>query len=160
ASFAGSGSPPNATILDSNGQDVTSHVSQGSLGGLLAVRNTILPSIQGNGTQQGSLNQLAQQIADRVNAILTAAQTSSGQPGTALFTYAGGNPSAIGQTLAVNPAITAAGLAPASVGPPLVSNGAALQLANLGTSTAPADEVNGQTILQYLSGIAAQAGQS
>ena len=160
ASFSGSGSPPDAKILDSSGQDVTSHVSQGTLGGLLALRNTILPSIQGNGTQQGSLNQLAQQIADRVNAILTAAQTTGGQPGTALFTYSAGNPSAVALTLAVNPSSTAAALAPVSVGPPVVSNGAALQLANLGNSTDPADEISGQTILQFLSGIAAQAGQS
>lgn len=160
ASFTGSGSPPNASILDSNGQDVTSHVSQGSLGGLLAVRNTILPAIQGNGTQQGSLNQLAQQVADRVNAILTAAQTSGGQPGAPLFTYSAGNPSAVAQTLALSPTITAATLAPVSVGPPVVSNGAALQLANLGNSTAPADEISGQSILQFLSGIASQAGQN
>ena len=159
ASFAGSGNPPDASILDSNGQDITSQISQGSLGGLLSVRNTILPSIQGNGTQQGALNQLAQQIADRVNTILTSAQTSGGQPGAPLFTYNPANPSDVAQTLAVDPNITAGTLAPVALGPPVVSNGAALQLANLGNSTAPADEISGQTILQFLSGMAAQAGQ-
>ncbi len=160
ASFAGSGSPPDASILDSNGQDITSQISQGSLAGLLYVRNNVLPSIQGNGTQQGSLNQLAQQIADRVNSILTSAQTTGGQPGTALFTYNAANPSGIAQSLALNPNITAATLAPVDPGPPVVSNGAALQLSNLGNSTAPADEISGQTILQFLSGIATQAGQA
>ncbi len=160
ASFAGSGNPPDASILDSNGQDITSQISQGSLGGLLAVRNSILPSIQGNGTQQGSLNQLAQQIADRVNTILTSAQTPGGQPGAPLFTYNAANPSDVAQTLALDPTITASTLAPVDPGPPVVSNGAALQLANLGNSNAPADQISGQTILQFLSGMATQAGQS
>jgi len=85
ASFSPTGSPtiPNATpdarILDASGQDITSHISQGSLGGLLNVRNTVLPSLQGDGQQQGALNQLAQQVADRVNSILTSAQTAGGQ---------------------------------------------------------------------------------
>ena len=160
STFSGSGNPPDASILDANGQDITSQISQGSLGGLLAVRNTILPSIQGNGTQQGSLNQLAQKIADRVNSILTSAQTSAGQPGAPLFAYSAANPSDVAQTLSLNPNITPATLAHANPGPPVVSNGAALELANLGNSTAAGDEISGQTILQYLSGIATQAGQN
>ncbi len=166
ASFAPTGTPtiPNATpdarILDSNGQDITSHISQGSLAGLLNVRNTVLPSLQGDGQQQGALNQLAQQVADRVNSILTSAQTSTGAAGSPLFTYNASSPAGIAQTLALDPNITANTLAPASPGPPAVANGAALQLANLGGSTAPADEISGQSILQFLSNMAAQAGQS
>jgi flagellar hook-associated protein 1 FlgK len=157
---SGSGDPPSATILDSNGQDVTSQITQGSLGGLLAVANNILPSIQGNGTQQGALNQLAQQLADSVNTILTSAQTSDGSPGTALFSYDSTSPSDVAQTLTLGADITASNLAPVNPGPPLVSNGAALELANLGNSTAPADEIDNQTILQFLSGMATQAGQN
>jgi flagellar hook-associated protein 1 FlgK len=166
ANFSGAGTPaiansvPDARILDSNGQDITSDVSQGSLGGLLAVRNTVLPSIQGNGQQQGSLNQLAQQIADRVNQILTSAQTPGGAAGQPLFSYAAAGAANVAQTLALSPTITASTLAPVDPGPPAVSNGAALQLANLGTSTNPADEISGQTILQYLGSMASQAGQS
>jgi flagellar hook-associated protein 1 len=160
ASLSGSGNPPDASVLDSNGQDITAQISQGSLGGLLAVRNAILPSIQGNGTRQGALNQLAQQIADRVNTILTSAQTPGGQPGSPLFTYNAANPSDVAQTLALDPNITATTLAPVNPGPPVVSNGAALQLANLGNSTAPADQISGQTILQFLGSVATQAGQS
>ena len=165
ASFAPSGSPtiPNATpdarILDASGQDITSHISQGSLGGLLNVRNNVLPSLQGDGQQQGALNQLAQQVADRVNQILTSAQTSDGQPGSPLFTYSSTSLAAIAQTLALDPNITAGKLAPVNPGPPPVSNGAALQLAGLGSSTNPADEISGQTILQFLSSVATQAGQ-
>ena len=166
ASFAPSASAtiPNATpdahILDSNGQDITSHISQGSLAGLLNVRNNVLPSLQGNGQQQGALNQLAQQVADRVNSVLTSAQTAAGQAGIPLFTYGAGSPAGIAQTLALNPNITAATLAPVNPGPPVVSNGAALQLAALGSSTNPADQISGQTILQFLSNTATQAGQS
>ena len=150
---------PNAQILDSNGQDVTGDISQGTLGGLLNVRNTVLPSLQGSSQQQGSLNILAQQVADRVNQILTSATTPGGQPGTALFTYSSASPVDVAATLARNPAITPAGLAPSAVGPPVVANGAALELSNLGNSTAPADEIGGQTINQFAAGIATQVGQ-
>ena len=166
ANFSGSASPsiPNATpdarILDSSGQDVTSHISQGTLGGLLSVRNTVLPSLQGNGEQQGALNQLAQQVADRVNQILTSAQTADGQAGTPLFTYNAASPAGIARTLALDPNITAGNLAPANPGPPLVSNGAALQLAGLGSSTDPTDQISGQSILEFLSNMATQAGRS
>src|SRR5579871_2250526 len=74
-SNAPAGGNPNAIadaqIQDANGQDITGQITQGSLGGLLTVRNTVLPSLQGDGQQQGALNILAQQVADRVNAILT-----------------------------------------------------------------------------------------
>jgi flagellar hook-associated protein 1 FlgK len=120
----------------------------------------VLPSLQGNGQQQGGLNQLAQQVADRVNSILTSAQTAGGQPGTPLFTYGAASPAGIAQTLALDPNITASKLAPVNAGPPVVSNGAALQLAGLGSSTNPADQISGQTILQFLSSMATQAGQS
>jgi flagellar hook-associated protein 1 FlgK len=148
---------PDAHILDANGTDITSEISQGSLGGLLSVRNTVLPSLVGDSNQQGALNQLAQQVADRVNSILTSATTPSGQPGVALFSYNASNPTAIAATLTLNPNITISSLAPADA---TGSNDAALQLSNLGNSTATADQVNGQSILQYAAGIAAQVGQS
>ncbi len=148
---------PDAHILDANGTDITSNISQGSLAGLLNVRNKVLPSLQGDSNQQGALNQLAQQVADRVNSILTSSTTPSGQPGVALFTYAASSPTAVASTLALNPNITLSTLAPANANG---SNAAALQLSNLGSSTAAGDEIGGQTILQYAAGIAAQVGQS
>jgi flagellar hook-associated protein 1 FlgK len=153
------GGIPNAQILDASGQDITGHISGGSLGGLLTVRNTVLPSLQGNGTQAGSLNQLAQQVADRVNQILTAGTTPSGQPGVALFTYNNASPVSVASTLKLNPAITASTLASVDPTNPTVGNGAALTLSNLGSSTNPADQIGGQTILQFLSNLAAQVGQ-
>jgi flagellar hook-associated protein 1 FlgK len=149
-----------AHILDSNGIDVTSQISGGNLGGLLSVRNTILPSIQGDSTQQGSLNTLAQKVADRVNQILTSSNVSSGPPavpGQALFSYSA---TSVASTLALAPGITVANLAAIDPGPPAVANGAALRLSNLGTSTAPADLINGQTILQFYGSIAQKVGQT
>jgi flagellar hook-associated protein 1 FlgK len=150
---------PDARILTADGQDVTGQVSQGALGGLLAVRNTVLPSLQGNGSQQGALNQLAQTVADRVNQILTSAKTSGGQPGSPLFAYNPASGVDVAQTLVLDPHITASLLAPALPGPPFQSNGAALQLANLGNSTKAADQIAGQTLLQFGAGLATQAGQ-
>ena len=148
---------PDAQILDSNGNDITSDISQGSLGGLLSVRNTVLPSLQGDNNQQGALNQLAQQVSDSVNSILTSATTPSGQPGVALFNYNASSPTDVAATLALNPSITISTLAPADANG---SNDAALQLSNLGDSTAPSDQINGQTIVQFAAGIATQVGQS
>jgi flagellar hook-associated protein 1 FlgK len=150
---------PNAVIQDSNGQDITANISGGSLGGLLAVRNTVLPSLQGNGTQTGALNELAQQVADRVNQVLTSATTASGQAGVPLFTYNNASPVDVASTLALSSTITASSLASVDPTQPTVGNGAALTLSNLGSSTNPADQIGGQTMLQFLSSVAAQVGQ-
>ncbi len=150
---------PDAHILDSNGNDITNQISQGTLGGLLTVRNTVLPSLQGDSNQQGSLNQLAQRVADRVNSILTAAQTTSGAPGTPLFTYNSTSPVDIASTLGVSSTATIDTLAPTDPGPPAVQNGAALTLSNLGGSSNAADEISGQTILEFAAGTATQVGQ-
>ncbi len=151
--------PAHAHVLDADGQDVTSKIAQGSLGGLLTVRNSVLPSLQGDSNQQGSLNQLAKQVADRVNQILTSAVTLGGLAGSPLFAYNASSPVIVAASLTLDPNITLAKLAPAQTGPPAVGNGAALTLSNLGNSTAPADQIAGQTILQFLSTIAAHVGQ-
>ena len=69
-----------ARILDAQGNDVTAHISQGKLAGLLDMYNNVLPSIGGNAYQQGDLNLLAQSVADRVNQILTSGHISDGPP--------------------------------------------------------------------------------
>ena len=77
-------------LVDQTGNDVTSQATQGQLGGLLQTVNQTIPQYLGNQNQLGSLNQLAQTFADRVNTILTTGQVSSGPPpvqGAALFTY-------------------------------------------------------------------------
>jgi flagellar hook-associated protein 1 FlgK len=154
---------PNATpaahILDANGQDVTANASSGTLGGLLTIRNSVLPALQGDSQQAGVLNQLAKQVADRVNQILASGNDPSGNAGTPLFTYDASSAANTARSLAINPNITANTLAALDPGPPQVANGIALSLSNLGNSTAAADTIAGKSILDFLNGQAQIVGQ-
>ena len=168
--------PPSAQILASDGTDITSTITTGQLGSLLNLTNTVLPSYMGSAYQQGSLNTLAQNFADRVNGLLESGNVSdavaagpSGTggtpavPGVALFTYATNddgtvNATNVAQSLAVNPSITASQLAPIDPGPPEVSNGIALALANMATPTNSADEIGGASFTQYYGNMASQVG--
>ena len=80
-----------------NGNDVTNQVTQGKLAGALTVINQVLPSIQGDASQTGSLNQLATSFANRVNTIL----------GVNLFTVDSTNAANAASSLQVNTAVTA-----------------------------------------------------
>jgi flagellar hook-associated protein 1 FlgK len=168
--------PPTAQILSSEGNDITSTITTGQLGSLLNLSNNVLPSYIGGAYQQGSLNILAQQFADRVNGLLTSGYVSNavaagsngtgGSPavsGVPLFTYATNddgtaNATDVAQSLAVNPDITASQLAAIDPGPPEVSNGTALALANLATPTDSADEIGGASYTQYYGNMASQVG--
>ncbi len=155
------GATPSARIVDSQGNDITGIVSQGELGGLLRIRSEVLPALAGDATQQGSLNALAKQLADRVNDILTNGQVSAGpppEPGVELFSYDPANGADVARTLSLNPAISADQLAAIDEGPPYVSNGTALQLAELRNSHDPQDTVDGMSFLEYYSSIARQVG--
>lgn len=153
---------PSAQLLSADGQDITSLVSQGSLGAALDFRNTTMAAILGNGQQQGSLNQLAQTIADRVNTLLTSGQVSSGPPavsGVALFTYNSSVPTGIAGSLAVSSNITGSQLAAISPGPPSVANGVATELASLTNPTNNADMINGFSYSQFYGNIVTDVGQ-
>ena len=168
--------PPVAQILSSSGADVTSTVTSGQLGGLLNLRNNVLPGFMGSATQPGSLNAMAQQFADTVNNILTSGNISDaiapdadgngGSPavtGIPLFVYdtnADGTPNTtdIAQSLAVNPDITASQLAAIEPGPPEVANGVPLALANLANPQSSAAEIDGMSYTQYYANMAATAG--
>lgn len=154
---------PNATpsiqILDPNGQDVTSHVVGGTLGGLLTVRNSVLPSLQGDSQQAGALNLIAKKVADRVNQLLASGNDPSGNAGLPLFTYDASSAANTARSLAINPNITANTLAALDPGPPQVANGIALSLSNLGTSTAATDTIGGQSMLDFLNGQTQIIGQ-
>jgi flagellar hook-associated protein 1 FlgK len=152
---------PDARLLTSGGTDVTALVNQGQLGALLSFRNTTLPSVIGDSSQQGSLNQLAQTVADTVNNLLEGGQISSGPPavaGQALFSYSTPNPTEAASSLALAPSITASTLAAISPGPPAVANGIATQLASL--STAQNASLNNLTATDFYSSIASGIGQS
>jgi flagellar hook-associated protein 1 FlgK len=152
-------SQPNSTgdlqLLDQAGQDVTAQATQGQLGGLLQVQNQTIPQ------SLGQVNQLAQSLADRVNTILTSGQVSAGPPpvpGTALFTYTSAATAAA--TLSVNPSITASQIATIDPGPPVSSNGVALELASINDPTNSADMIGGQSYTSFYGQIAAEAGNA
>ncbi len=150
--------PPDAHITTASGQDVTSVSTQGALAALIEFRNTTLPSITGNGTTQGSLNQLAQSLADRANTLLTSGTTAAGAPGVALFSYAAGAPTSTAQTFSVNPSLTASQLAEASAGPPAIANGTADALAQLATPQTAAGMVNGMSYTDFYASVATDIG--
>ena len=151
---------PTAHILDAQGNDITSQITSGQLGGLLDTRNRVLGGILGNSQQQGTLNQLAQGLADTVNQILQSGTVSAAPgaaKGSALFTYDSTNPATAASTLAVNPAITPDQLAP--VDSSGNANGNANALAALENATGSTGTIGGLSYLQYFGKIAAGAGQ-
>ena len=97
--------PPAATLSDAYGTDVTSCVTGGELAGILTVRNQVLPSIQGDSAQDGSLNQLAKGFADRVNTLI----------GFPLFTYNASDATNTAASLQVSSTASAAQLPTARV---------------------------------------------
>lgn len=158
AGAANPNAPPDAHIMTAAGQDVTSIVSGGQIAALLQFTNVTLPSVTGDGQQQGSLNQLAQAVADTVNGLLTSGQTSSGSAGIPLFTYNAGSPTSVAATLSVNPNITASQLAAVDPGPPSVANGIASQLAQLSSPQNSADMIDGMSYTDFYSNIASGIG--
>jgi flagellar hook-associated protein 1 FlgK len=152
-------SPPSSQILDSQGNDITSQIQGGNLGGLLDVHNNVLASLVGDGQQAGSLNQFAKAFADTVNGILqsgTVSTDSGAAQGAPLFVYDNSDPTAAAGSFALNPAITPDQLAP--VDAQGNANGNANQLASLASSTS-AGGVNGLTFADFFSGIASYVGQ-
>jgi flagellar hook-associated protein 1 FlgK len=151
-----------AHVLDAAGIDITGQLRAGKLGGLLEVRNQLLPSLIGDAYQQGDLNKLAQALADRVNQILEAGSISDGppaQPGVALFTYDAAHPTAIASSIAISSSITPDQLAAIDPGPPYVSNGVTLKLADLGSQAGGTGGVDGVGLVDFYSGMAAKVGR-
>ena len=153
--------PATATLLASDGTDITARTTDGQLGALLDMRNRVLPSYIGDAYQAGDLNRMAQAFADRVNTILTGGRISDGPPpvaGVPLFQYDGAHPTNIAQTLAVDSALTPAQLAVIDPGPPSVSNGVPLALSQMATPTDNADKIDGVSYSEFYGSMAASVG--
>ena len=150
-------SPAGAQVLDSQGNDITSQVTSGQLGGMLDSRNRVLGSMLGNAQQTGTLNQFATAIAGAVNQILesgTVSTATGASAGTALFAFASSTPTDAAATLEVNPAITASQLAPVdSAGN---SNGNANRLAAL--ENTPLTQLGGMSLTQYFGQVTSAIG--
>jgi flagellar hook-associated protein 1 FlgK len=129
------------------------------LAGLLSVRNDLLPSLAGGAHQNGDLNTLAKGLADAVNIQLAQGSTTSTPPyqaGSGLFTYDATSATTSAATLAVNPALTPNQLAPVDPGPPVVSNGNALKLAALDSTS----QINGLNFTQYFGSLVSRVGNA
>jgi flagellar hook-associated protein 1 FlgK len=152
--------PPTAHIIDSAGNDITSEITGGQLGGLLDSRNRVLASLIGDGQQAGSVNVFAKTLADTVNGILESGTVSTGQGaggGAALFSYNNEDATLAAGTFAVNSAITPDQLAPVDSSGNAAGN--AQTLANLGTTGAAQGLINGQNLVTFFAGIASAVGQ-
>ena len=153
--------PSHLSIVAADGTDITARTTSGQLGSILNLANNVLPGYLGDGSQPGSLNTLAQSFASNVNSLLTNGYQSSGPPpvaGVPLFTYDTTNATNVANSLQVSPTITANQLATISPGPPTVSNGVPLALAQLEDPTAAGDEIGGLSYTQYYAGMAANVG--
>lgn len=143
-------------ILDSQGNDITSQITSGQLGGMLSVQQQVLGPMLGDSQTPGTLDQLTSTLADAVNGILesgTVSTATGAAAGTALFTYSASDPAA---TIQLNPSITAAQLAP--VDSSGNANGNANQLAALDNS--PLSALGGMTPTQYFAQMASAVGQA
>ena len=134
-------------ILDVNGKDITSQITDGKLGATLTQRNTLLPGYAAD------LNTLAKTLADQVNLTQQAGLTPAGTPPAGdIFVY----DSVLGEagtlaTTALAPDDIAAALPTAPGG-----NGNALNLADLGR----AKTVNGLNFSEYFGTIGASFGRN
>ncbi len=72
-----------AQVIDAQGQNITSELTGGSLGGALTMRDQSIPAAS------TSLDELANQFASAMNAAQAQGYDQNGQPGAALFSVPG-----------------------------------------------------------------------
>lgn len=120
--------PDGLSSVQLNGVDVTASITGGRLGGLLQVRDTIVPGYQTR------LDELAYAVVTEVNTRHQAGFTAAGAPAGVFFTPLGGVADAA-EFMAVDPALAAdpSLVAASGTGAP-GDNGAATALANLRTT--------------------------
>ena len=139
-------STPQTTIQDSQGNDITAQLPGGALGAQIQERNTTLPGYM------SQLNNLAQDLADRVNNTLSqGVDTTGNPPATNLFSYTA--TAGVAFTLAVTPGMTGSQIAAALPGSP-GGNGNALALAQMATTP----NASGYTFTQAFGNLGQQVG--
>jgi flagellar hook-associated protein 1 FlgK len=154
---------PEAIVRDASGHDVTSLLTGGGLGGLLAVHNQDIAGLLGGASGTGSLNDLAMGLAQRVNDILSSGQVDNPAPPTAptpgrpLFVI--NSDSTAAATLTVDPSVTPDALGAIDPGPPMSANGIPSRIAALANPTDPQDKLQNQSFVDFYGGIAASAGR-
>jgi|SRR5580658_989108 len=141
-----SSTPAQMTVTDANGQNVTSEITGGQLGGYLQTYNNIVPGYE------SQLNQLAQGFANAVNTQQAAGVDSTNTAGVPLFSYNAAAPAA---TLAVAAGFTTTQIAAASAANP-GGNDNAIAMSQLQSATQPA--LTNFTFTQFYSNLATQVG--
>jgi flagellar hook-associated protein 1 FlgK len=138
----------NTDLVTASGQDITSAVTGGSLGGILQARDQDIPQVA------SALDSLAYAIGSAVNTQNQAGLDANGNPGGAIFTLPTNSAGAAATiSLATNDpnAIAAAAAGEGSSGD---SNATAL------SNLANADVVNGQTASEFYSSLLTQLGST
>jgi flagellar hook-associated protein 1 FlgK len=138
---------PNTTYHDvySQGADITSDISGGTIGGLIQARDTAIPGIL------NQLDTLTYNLETAVNTQSRAGFDANGNAGVNFFTQP---TSVAGASSTIAVAITDPNLVAASSDGTIGSNGNAVALANLQNQNV----VSGQTPLNYYSNLVFQIG--
>ena len=76
-----------------------------------------------------------------------------------MFTYDADNAANVAHTISLDPGITADQLASISPGPPLVINGAALQLSNLANPQEDQDKIDGSSFVAFYGLVSGRVGR-
>jgi flagellar hook-associated protein 1 FlgK len=92
--------PDGLATISTGGFDVTGELSGGQIGGLLHLRDDIMPAYQ------STLDQLAYDLASKVNELHTTGTDANGDPGGAFFTALAA-PAGAAAALALDPAVDA-----------------------------------------------------
>jgi len=136
----------NTDVVSSTGQDVTSGLTGGQLGGVLEARDQQIPAYA------SALDNLAYAIGTQVNTQNEAGLDGNGNPGAALFTL---TPTATGAAAAIQVATSdPSAVAAAAVGEGTSGNGNATALSGL----ASAALVGGQTANGFYAALLSQIG--
>jgi flagellar hook-associated protein 1 FlgK len=143
-------------ITAADGRNITGMIERGKLAGGLEFRNEVLTGLQGDSGHAGEINRLAEQIANRINQILTS-NWPPPQVGVPLFLM-GASQVSVAHTLSVNPGVKP--LLLAAIEPAAPSFGeAASKLAALANPTDSADKIDGVSFTGFYARITAGVGQ-
>jgi flagellar hook-associated protein 1 FlgK len=141
-------------VVSAEGQDITSQISTGQLGGILQARDGAIAGVL------SSLNTLAGSFASAINTVNKAGYDLNGKQGTALFSVTAGAGAAESMAVAItDPSQIAASSSPPASGSngsvtPSDDNSNLLKMIDIGSQPL----VNSQTPTQLLSGMVFQVG--
>jgi flagellar hook-associated protein 1 len=138
-------------VLDSNGNNITSSIQGGQLGGAIAMRDQVIPQYL------SSLNTLASQFASAMNAAQAEGYDANGDKGQAMFSVpSDSNDAAAGITVALTSASQIAYSSDGTSG----SNGNVANLSAVLTSNLPSGETPANTYSQLVYQVGSDASNA